>query len=553
MNKFKQFLAEETAKVKEWVFHKNTHIPISRKMIERIEGAKEPIYAIHITNLTGLGKLHDISGTARQVSVMTDAGEAMDSLIMHGVATEGGVFTILKGIPLLQSAQDFWTKLDSQGRKWLSLSKLAYQAKSRSSNPNQNATRIFMLESSFWELKRDILLSAVKRYPEDPWVANFYADYQENESQYQQRDVDGFMEDGISLYWRNLAHDGMPMSSAYIDANPELKALIDNWKRPGSPLVQVHRKVKGFMISEYYKGTEKIMGHGKGLLRIHHILNDVDEYEYRAWDEISLTEFSIELAGTQFPDTGATLEPLCDVLGIPVDGVYDSTSDPQHMLSNQIGAYTKDRLKKYYKAVQNNDESEIDSLIKSAIKPSDIDWSEEPLVKPAAELIDFVEMTMSNADPLYFNGGFCHPPAGMEDVYVPYWKEDVNYYDWVEQGTFTLNNVRGLFYFKAKAGDLVNPFVWGELELAGAGKVVPISQSIDTDKTQMAFKKWQMMCNRAGYNIMEMSFDEAGQAAAYALGIAAGVFGDSNTDDVVEKAVKNFTEHEVDPDVGFPS
>ena len=304
------------------------------------------------------------------------------------------------------------------------------------------------------------------------------------------------------------------------------------------------------MIAEYYKGTEKIMDRGKGLLRIHHILNDVDEYEYRAWDEISLTEFSIELAGTPFPDTGATLEPLCDVLGIPVDGVYDGSSDPQHMFSNQIGAYTKDRLKKYYKAVQNNDESEIDSLISSAIKPSEIDWSEEPEVKPAAELIDFVEMTMSNADPLYFNGGFSHPPAGMEDVYVPYWKEDVNYYDWVEQGTFTLNNVRGLFYFKAKAGDLVNPFVWGELELAGAGKVVSISQSVDTDVTQMAFKKWQMLCTRAGYNIMEMSFDEAGQAAAYALGIAAGVFGDSNTDDVVEKAVENFTEHEVE---GFSS
>ena len=31
------------------------------------------------------------------------------------------------------------------------------------------------------------------------------------------------------------------------------------------------------------------------------------------------------------------------------------------------------------------------------------------------------------------------------------------------------------------------------------------------------------------------------------------MFGDSNTDDIVEKAVENFTEHEVDPDVGFPS
>ena len=551
MNKFKQFLVEETAKVKSWVFHKNTHVPISRKMIERIEGAKEPIYAIHVTTPVGLGKLHDISGTARQVSVMTDAGEALSSLITGGVATAGGVFTILKGIPLLESAQDFWTKLDSQGRKWLSLEKLAYQTKSRSSQPNLNKKKIEELEENFWELKRDILFKAVKRFPEDPWLANFYADYEDNKSDYQKRDVEGFMEDGISLYWRNLAHDeGMPMAPAYIDANPELKALVDNWKRPGSPLVQVHRKVKGFMISEYYKGTEKIMGQGKGLLIIQNILNDVDDYGYSAWDEISLTEFSIELAGTPFPDTGATLEPICDVLGIPVDGVYDASAEPQHMFSSQISTYTKDRLKEYYKAVQDNDESEIDSLISSAIKPSEIDWTEEPTIRPAAELIDFVDMTMSNADPLYFNGGFSHPPAGMEDVYVPYWREDVNYYDWVEQGTFTLNNVRGLFYFKAKAGDLVNPFVWGELELAGAGKVVPISQSVNTDVTQVAFKKWQMMCIRAGYNIMEISFDEAGQAAAYALGIAAGVFGDSNTDDIIEEAVKNFSEHEVE---GFTS
>ena len=551
MKSFKHFLVEETAKVKSWVFHKNTHIPISRKMIERIEGAKELIYAIHVTTPVGLGKLHDISGTARQVSVMTDAGEALSSLITGGVATSGGVFTILRGIPLLQSAQDFWTKLDSQGRKWLSLEKLAYQTKSRSSQPNLNKKKIEELEESFWELKRDILFKAVKRFPEDPWLANFYADYEDNKSDYQKRDVGGFMEDGISLYWRNLAHDdGMPMARAYIDVNPELKALMDKWKRPGSPLVQVHRKVKGFMISEYYKGTEKIMGQGKGLLKIQNILNDVDDYGYSAWDEISLTEFSIELAGTPFPDTGATLEPMCDVLGIPIDGVYDGSAEPQHMFSSQISTYTKDRLKKYYKAVQENDELEIDSLINSAVKPSEIDWTEEPTIRPAAELIDFVDMTMSNADPLYFNGGFSHPPAGMEDVYVPYWREDVNYYDWVEQGTFTLNNVRGLFYFKAKAGDLVNPFVWGELELAGAGKVVPISQSIDTDVTQVAFKKWQMMCIRAGYNIMEISFDEAGQAAAYALGIAAGVFGDSNADDIIEEAVKNFSEYEVE---GFPS
>ena len=551
MNGFKQFLAEETAKVKSWVFHKNTHVPISRKMIERIEGAKEPIYAIHVTTLEGLGTLNDISGTARQVSVMTDAGEALSSLITGGVATSGGVFTILKGIPLIESAQDFWTKLDSQGRKWLSLEKLAYQTKTRSSQPNLNKKRIDELEESFWQLKREILFKAVKRFPEDPWLANFYADYQDDTVNYQKRDVEGFMEDGISLYWRNLARDeGMPMAPAYIDANPELKALMDNWKRPGSPLVQVHRKVKGFMISEYYKGTEKIMGQGKGLLIIQNILNDVDDYGYSAWDEISLTEFSIELAGTPFPDTGATLEPICDVLGIPVDGVYDGSAEPQHMFSSQISSYTKNRLKEYYKAVQNNDESEIDSLISSSIKPSEIDWTEEPTIRPAAELIDFVDMTMSNADPLYFNGGFSHPPAGMEDVYVPYWREDVNYYDWVEQGTFTLNNVRGLFYFKAKAGDLVNPFVWGELELAGAGKVVPISQSVDTDVTQVAFKKWQMMCIRAGYNIMEISFDEAGQAAAYALGIAAGIFGDSNADDIIEEAVKNFSEYEVE---GFPS
>ena len=75
-------------------------------------------------------------------------------------------------------------------------------------------------------MKREILFKAVKKYKNDPWVANFYADYQDNKSLYQKRDVGDWMEDGISMYWRNLGHnEGMPMASAYIDSNPDIEEM----------------------------------------------------------------------------------------------------------------------------------------------------------------------------------------------------------------------------------------------------------------------------------------------------------------------------------------
>ena len=77
MKSFKQLLMEATSKVEEYVFHQNSHFPLSSKMIERIQGvANKPMYAAHVTDSGGAEGIVNIQNTAKQISVMTDPGDA---------------------------------------------------------------------------------------------------------------------------------------------------------------------------------------------------------------------------------------------------------------------------------------------------------------------------------------------------------------------------------------------------------------------------------------------------------------------------------------------
>ena len=122
MKSFKTFLTEETLKTDKFVFHINSHFPISAKMLERVQGhANKPMYAAHITDPNGSSNLLGIQNTAKQISVMTDPRDQVRSMISGGVATRGGVLMVLHGYPVLASDADLWTKLDTQGRRWISL------------------------------------------------------------------------------------------------------------------------------------------------------------------------------------------------------------------------------------------------------------------------------------------------------------------------------------------------------------------------------------------------------------------------------------------------
>ena len=58
-------LAEEILKTDKFVFHINSHFPISTKMLERVQGhANKPMYAVHITDPNGATNLLTIQNTA---------------------------------------------------------------------------------------------------------------------------------------------------------------------------------------------------------------------------------------------------------------------------------------------------------------------------------------------------------------------------------------------------------------------------------------------------------------------------------------------------------
>ena len=96
MKTFQQFLTEKILKTDKFVFHINSHFPLSSKMLERIQGhANKPMYAAHITDPNGASNLLSIQNSAKQISVMTDPRDQVRSMISGGVATRGGVLLSL--------------------------------------------------------------------------------------------------------------------------------------------------------------------------------------------------------------------------------------------------------------------------------------------------------------------------------------------------------------------------------------------------------------------------------------------------------------------------
>ena len=180
MLKFKDFLNEgtelllERAESVNWlVFNERSHIPLSKKMLIRLQGEESvEKYGIHITNDDGLYDLIRIQNSAKQISVMTEPRGALKGLLKGGVATTGGVWTIVHGYPVIESGSDFWSIQDEQGRRWIRVSNLLEQSK-RSTNKARFDKVITEFHEDLHELKRDIMLEAVKKFPKDLYMRNF--------------------------------------------------------------------------------------------------------------------------------------------------------------------------------------------------------------------------------------------------------------------------------------------------------------------------------------------------------------------------------------------
>ena len=128
MKSFKQHLTEGSdTSVNEIIFESSDAdviIPLSQSIWERLMGEKKDKYAVHITDREGLDQLKRISGRKKGIPSMTDvSNNVIKSFIntKYGVLTEGGVWVVLKGKPIVEMGMDYGTWRDTQGRRWVDI------------------------------------------------------------------------------------------------------------------------------------------------------------------------------------------------------------------------------------------------------------------------------------------------------------------------------------------------------------------------------------------------------------------------------------------------
>ena len=128
MKRFKQFLIEGSdTPVNDIIFGSSDAdviIPLSQSMWERLTGEKKDKYAVHITDREGLEQIRRISGSKKGIPSMTDASDKVIKSFVdtkYGVLTDGGVWVVLKGKPIIEMAMDYGTWRDTQGRRWIDI------------------------------------------------------------------------------------------------------------------------------------------------------------------------------------------------------------------------------------------------------------------------------------------------------------------------------------------------------------------------------------------------------------------------------------------------
>ena len=128
MKRFKQFLIEGSdTSINEIIFESSDAdviIPLSQSIWERLTGEKKDKYAVHITDREGLDQLKRISGRKKGIPSMTDTSDKVIKSFIdtkYGVLTEGGVWVVLKGKPIVEMGMDYGTWRDTQGRRWVDI------------------------------------------------------------------------------------------------------------------------------------------------------------------------------------------------------------------------------------------------------------------------------------------------------------------------------------------------------------------------------------------------------------------------------------------------
>ena len=441
MKSFKTYLTEETLKTDKFVFHINSHFPISSKMLERVQGhANEPMYAIHITDAAGAPNLLRIQNTAKQISVMTDPRDQLNSLASGGVATRGGVIMVLRGYPVLTSEADLWTKLDTQGRRWFSLSKLYFQT-SRTSNPENHRRRLKHIMLDAHRLKFKIVEDVIDKFANtDEGVENLKLAYEAVNTNWGQKSFKDY--GAVSDFKEGVVEgDKTPFTT---EIWQHLHYGVGSRIGRRYTAIPISKKTKAYIIRSWYDGVETIMKRG-GLEMLESMLNDIGE-DYSAWNEISMNQFEVLLMGVTQDLLGQNIEDLGQQNSIPVDHIYVPSKGVQFddTIQSRVGVY--------YAQIRQQTPNAIRLLIESSTElPTSVESGAD-----AVHLMEFLQTGKVSNDNEFTDIMFSY--AG--GIYkVPFWEVSGTTNHWAP---YVDCPVIGDSF---DAGDLVNPLMYDELNV----------------------------------------------------------------------------------------
>ena len=254
MKRFKQYLSEGSdAPINEIIFESSdvdVIIPLSKTIWERIGGKKAEKYAIHLTDWEGLKDLKKISGSKKGVPTMTDTSDkVIQSFIdtKYGVLTEGGVWVVLKGIPVIEMGMDYGTWRDTQGRRWVDIT----------FKMDRWADLEHNMQQGFRNLREDIYAEVIESQDDNP-------ELQKKMGSFDPEDPDRWRSDNVY----NFNHIGG----------------INN-RGTG--------KEKALALKMFIDGAEKLVKDNFEALQI--MFTTPNSMRYHAdWDEIIMTQFKID-------------------------------------------------------------------------------------------------------------------------------------------------------------------------------------------------------------------------------------------------------------------
>ena len=301
MKGFKQYLTEGSdTSINEIIFESDDAdviIPLSQTIWERLTGKKGQKYAVHITDGEGLNDLKRISGSKKGLPTMTDLPDNEIKKFIdtqYGVLTEGGVWVVLKGTPVVEFAMDYGTWRDTQGRRWVDVT---YKM-------DRDADLEHNMVEGFRQLREDIYSAVIEAQDDNP-------ELQKEMGSFDPEDPDRWRSDNV---W-NFNH-------------------IGGTNNAGTP------KEKALALKMFIDGAEELVK--LNLTDLMKVLSTPNEMRFHAdWDEIILTKFKIDRMVIEYR--------AYQKLNMDVDGIRKKFRTPAVDIVKDEEAFTK--IKNLFKYV----------------------------------------------------------------------------------------------------------------------------------------------------------------------------------------------------------